>query len=483
MKLIKNSFIYAIAIGLQGSINFLLIPLYTRFLSPSEYGIIGVLTSLINLLVMVYVLSLNAAIIRLYPEYKKNKEKKNHLISSIFIFVIGINMSFTIFFIVTHKVSIDPFLGNISFYPYTFLALLSTTFFAPFILYRTLLQAKQRGTHYGFLSFGYFVLMLSLIFVFLVLLNLKVFGALLAITITNGVFFCIILFVVFVEHPLNINKNVIKESLAYSLPLVPHTFFSWGLLVMNNMLINHFLSTAEVGIYDIGFYIGNIVYLLTVSFNQAFIPWFFDILKNVHQNTNIIGKIPIFAEAAIVIYSYVAMLISIFAKDVLNIFVSPMFESAWEVIPFISFAYVLNGIYFFFVSPLFYNKKYTKYVPLCTGISAFANIVLNILLIPRYGIVGSAVGTLLAVLLSSMLVRIMSYKIEPITFRWKEMYGISFFLFVVSLSIYIIPQDTIVISFLYKIVIISVITFLLRWRYKRYFIILSYFIHNYKKNL
>jgi len=168
--------------------------------------------------------------------------------------------------------------------------------------------------------------------------------------------------------------------------------------------------------------------LVTAGFNEAFSPYFIEKLQGgSEQDKNLIIKI---STAVVGFYCILAIPLSLFSKEVIMLMTTPEYYSSWVVTPFIAFTNVASGIYRFFVAPLFFNLSGTKYVSIGTFTGAGLNIFLLYFLIPKYGIIGAALSSLLAECISTVFIGVLAYLIQP--FKW--MYGRIFFMFFISLS-------------------------------------------------
>lgn len=413
---------------MQGSINFILLPLYIAYLSPAEYGIIGVTYTIINLLSIVYTLYLSSAATRFYFNYRGNEKKVKELFGTIFVFVALNALILTFIIIFSRNIFLSPFLKGIQFYPYIFLGLFIVGFNSLNTLFFFILQAKQRSREYGITNVIFVLCSSSLIVIFLVLFHWKAVGVLLASLIANILFFIYISIVFISKITLRINKKMLTESLKYSLPLIPHSLSAWATISVNKIIINNLKSTSAVGLYDVGSYIGGVVDVFRTAINQAYVPWFFEEMKS-KRTSNVIK----FIEFAALLYGCFALILSLFGKDFLSIIVSEKFREAWRIIPFISFAYVFYGIYYLFIATLLYDKKYNRYVLVFVMLSATVNIILNLLLIPQFGIVGSSIATLISMFIMSLCVLFISSKLLHIVFNPIKIYLFIAGLFTISL--------------------------------------------------
>lgn len=464
-KVLKNSSIYGIVSILQKAIGFFLLPLYTSYLTPRDYGITAVVGSIVSFLSIFYMLSLNGAISRYFFDYKDDEEKLKEFWGTNILFIIINSFLISSILLIFHKFLLQPLAKGVEFYPYIFLGLISITLNPIYSIFQSTLQTKQNGKKYGLNNISYFIINLTLTILFVVFFKLQAKGVLLAASITDIIFFIYTLVDFIPKVKLTINKKYLLESLTYSLPLLPHSLAGWTMVAIDRLFLNGMKATTVVGLYNIGYQFGNIINILTTAVNQAYVPWFFEKMGDENKGRKDIVK---FAEYAIVGYGFLAMFMSLFGQDILKIIVSKNFREGWKVIPLISFAYVFNGIYYFFVNPLFYNKNGTKLIPIGTFTSALLNATFNYILIPQYGMMGSALASLISMILSSFLILVIMFKIEKINFNWRKIYSITFFFLLISIISYGQCYITNYLSFfLLKIFIFINVSLILAFIYKQ----------------
>ena len=432
-KLIKNSGIYVIVSVLQKAITFFLLPLYTVFLTPSDFGTLNVVVSVSSLLSIFFLLSLNGAAARFHYQAVSDIEKIKSIWGTLCSFVILNSVVLGSTIILCHSFLLDPFIKEVDFFPLLFLGILNTVFSPLYIFFQYYLQTTQQGNHYGFNMLANFLINVALIILFVVKFEMGATGILLANLITSIVFFVYTLIVFVPKIKIGINWKILKPAFKYSLPLIPHSLSSWLTATIDRLFLNNMTSSAEVGVYSAGSQFGNIVNIFNSAVNQAYIPWFFQQTNNIDKTETSIVDI---AEAMTIVYCLLAFFISIFSVEVLRLMVTAAYFDAWKVIPLISFAYVFNGLYYFFINILFLNK--TKLVPIVTFTSALISVSLNIVLIPKLGGVGAGISFLVSVFCSSVLALVLSFKNElKIRFKWVRMYLYVFVFGMLSSIVYL----------------------------------------------
>lgn len=423
-KVTKNAGTYGIVQVLQGAIGFFLLPIYTRYLTPNDYGVVSIVTSVTGFLAVFYLFGLHGAVSKFYYEYVDDASLFKKFIGTIITTILIISLCLTIFLFVTHNFILDKFLKGINFYPYMAIGLLTVGFSTVFPIYQGILQMQHRAEKYAIQQFATFLVTLILNIVFIMILKLGAIGPLLSSFIVSVITFiyAVILFNKLIDW--KIDKSIMTKSLKYAMPLVPHSLAGWISNLADRVILNNLKSASLVGIYNIGYQFGNIINIVAGAVNSAFVPWFFSIMKDSKNDKTQIYR---FGNAFVLLYSLGALWLSILSPYILKFMVHKNFYSAVDCIPYIAFAYVFNGVYYFFVSGLFYNETGTKYIFIASTISAGINIILNFILIPKYEIIGASLATLISFALMSIMVLFLSRiinKKDDLKWKYKTIYSI-----------------------------------------------------------
>lgn len=392
-KILRNSGIYSVLNLFQKGTNFLLIPVLTAYLTTFDYGVIAVVTAINAVLNVFYLLSLHGSLNRFYYEYQNDEDKVKRLFGTIVTFVFLVSIFLSLIIVIWHRWILDPFLNNVDFFPYMMLAMISALFNPTFSIFQSTLQAKQHGKRFGKNNLMFFLTNITFLLLSVVVFNLGIKGVLGSLALTNIIFFIYTLSSFGKDIDFGIDFKILKSSLKYSLPLLPHSLSGVVTNVVDKIFINNLMTTSFAGIYNIGNTFGSIVFLIASGVNQAFIPWFNEQIKEDKYN-----EIPQKAKLLIVLYSIIALGLSFFGKEVIYFATPETYHEAWEVIPFIAYAFVFHGVYYFFSAPIFYDisGRGNRMLPLFTISAAILNIVLNLVLIPKYGIIGGALATLIS---------------------------------------------------------------------------------------
>jgi O-antigen/teichoic acid export membrane protein len=469
-KVLVNSGIYGISNILIKGVNFFLLPLYTVYLTTQDYGILSVVNSYTYLFTIIFTFGLSRSTVRFYFIYRKNPDDVKKLWGTIITFIYTSALFFGIIFILFKSFLITPFIKNIDFFPYIFLGMMTVFLNPAFAVYQSTLPARHKAAKYGIQNISRATIRISITLLLVVVIELGVVGVLLSQVITAFVFLIYTFFAFRSEITLGFNKKMLKETLSYSVPLIPISLANWFYTTIDIIFLNNLKSTASAGIYNIGFQLGGILLLIIDSVHSAFKPFFYESMEEGES-----GKIKIinYAEAFVIFYAFAALSISFWGKDLLQLMVTKDFREGWIVIPFISFSFVFSGIQYFFYYPVEYSLKGAKYLNIPTFLSAGVNIVLNYLLIPIFGIIGAALTTLIAHIVSTSITLLISTKFVYIPYRWVKMYLITGVFFTFSLINYFSKYINVGLLLSIKIIIMGAILVYVSKSYKEEIIFLK----------
>lgn len=416
---------------LQKGISFFLMPLYTTFLSPADYGILGVVSSISSFLSVFITLGLESAAARFYYKYNKEAGYAKRVYGNVAIVILANSFLWGSVFIGGHKWLVDPIVGDIDFFPYVFIGILNVIVTPMYLLYQSYLQTKQEAAHYGINSLLFFLLQVALTVLSLTVFKLGVFGVLLSQLITASIFFIYVAFSFLRKQSIKLESPILKVCFKYSLPLLPHALANWSNGTLDKLLVNGIRSQADAGMYNVGQQYGSVMSIIANAINNAYVPWFYEKVNDGRQG---IKRIVQTADATICMVSLIAIAMSLFAEEIFGIMISnPAYDGVWKIVPCIVFAYVFQSVYFFFVNVLF--LKDTKVIFSITMTALVVNVGLNLLLIPEWGFIGGAVACLLTYFTKSVMALIVStIKNKKIRFNWLLIYLIVFIALFISLS-------------------------------------------------
>jgi len=413
LHLSKHSLIYGLGVAASQVVGFFLLPLYTRYLTPTDYGVLEIFRVSQGILAIIFVMGLGSALFMSYFSYDDEQNRKT-VVSTTLIFLTAISLCFTLI-LMTVASNFSSLFFDSAQYAFYFRIIFLTLFFDSAIMIPlAVFRAREESKKYAVISLARFLVAMGLNVFFIVVLERGVLGILESGLITAGLLYCILIPSIIRRTGFRFSRSDLKGMLSFGLPLVPAGLAAW-IMTMADRYFLQFLSTpTELGLYSLGYKFGMVIQGLIVGpFSLAWAPFLWSTVKEKNAKEVYSSVLTYFSLVAV----FVALGLSVLSQEVLLIMATPPFYGAYKVIPLIALSYVLYGGYFILAAGLSLEKK-TKYLPFIVGAGAAMNLGLNYLLIPSYGMMGAAVATVISYLMLPIGSYFVSRHYYPIKYEW-----------------------------------------------------------------
>lgn len=386
-SIIKNTLIYAIGNFGSKILAFMLLPLYSFYLSKDEFGVYDLFIVTINLLAPLITLQISDATYRWLIDSNKDKSKQvNIIFNGFFIITIISFIFYFIYFILIQFITIQ-------YYGY-FAILLATNLYIPF--FQKVLRGLGKNINFAISGIIYTFFLLTLNIIFLTVLNLKIESLFLASIISNTIVLIYILNKINIKTIFlikNLDKEELKEMIKYSLPLVPNSISWWLINASDKYLILYFISVEANGVYAISTRFPSILMLLNSIFLMA---WQDHGLKAKDNNKNSIFFSNLFNKFIVLEMTLVIFLISI-SPYLIKYLIAPKFIEAWKYLPllFIGTAFSSFSAY---IGVGYQRAKKTKGIFITSVIGGITNLTISLLFLNFIGLYAPALGTVISFL-------------------------------------------------------------------------------------
>jgi O-antigen/teichoic acid export membrane protein len=399
-RLIKHSTIYAIGNISRQLIGFVMLPVYTRYLSPADYGVIGLLTFAVSLLEGVFGARLGQAMPKFYFE-REDPRGRNAVISTALMVTAGMSLIVTVAVVLARNSAAELLFGTASYGDVLgmfSLLLLTNALESQSVVY---LQIQRLPKLFVAISLVRLAAQLFLNILFVVVLKLGVNGIALS-SVTSGVAFAIGLSIyTFARTGLQLDLTLAKRMIQFSWPLWLAGIASLYISSAGRYYIRIFSSLSDVGLYELAAKFGA---MLTLLVSQPFSRFWETERFNHYKKSN---NAEIFRS---VFQGYAALLaltvlgISLFAEPVIRVMAGPEFHDAYLAVPFLTLSALMRCL-----------TDYCNFSFLVTGetgwisknnyTTAAAVTVLYLLITPRFGFVGAAAALMLGELFQFLFIQ------------------------------------------------------------------------------
>jgi O-antigen/teichoic acid export membrane protein len=412
--LFKHSAIYGLANILGKAVGFLMIPVYTRFISPEDYGVLEILDVSINIIGLFIGMGISNAVIRFFHLYEDEILKRRVISSAVLLmFLLGGLTALCGWYFA-------PFLSRILFqndYVF-FIRLIVITFAFNTILEIPLsyIRAMEQSAFFGVIAIGRLILGLSLNIYFVVLLEKGIAGILYSGIITSIIFTCFLVISTLYRVGMTFDYQISRQMLTFGAPLI---FNRLGMFIINwgdRFFLNISAGLAQVGIYSLGYKFGFMISFLVGQ--PFFMIWSVRryLLINEKNGEKIYGEI--FFLYCLVLLT-IWLLLSLFSPEIITVFAHSRYYEAHTVIPVIALAYVFREFSDFFNGILLIEKE-TARLGSMTMIASGICLLSYLFFIPRFGIMGAAIATLSTFVFMSLLSWFQAQRTRGINYQLKK---------------------------------------------------------------
>ncbi len=447
--LLKHSSIYGIGSILSRIVGFALLPLYTRYLTPTDYGILELVDITTGMIGLVVGVGISSAVSRFYYE-SDDVKYRSQVISTVYITVAtfaGISLLLLNF---STEFLAGLILDNKEykyFFQLSFLSLFIGLIYDVGLIYLRLLH---KSVVYIWLSVTSLIIAVLLNIYFVAYLEYGVLGILYSIIITRLIICIPVTMFIINSVGITYNHRLSKEMLKYSLPLIPSSVATTIVNYSDRYFIKYFISIHDAGIYALANKIGTVVHMLVTSpFIMTFLPRRFEIAKEEGAGASL-AKI---FDYYLMVILFVTLGLSVSANEVMFFMTTPEFYQASNYVPIIALTMVIFGLKYHFEFGILYSKK-TKYYMYINVTTSIIHILLNYFLVKAYGIWGALYSSLAVISLNTLLIYFVAQKLYRIAFDfYKSATTLFIAIGLYCISLITIPGD-IFLAMLFKFLVV-----------------------------
>ena len=381
-KTAKNGVIFAVFAFITQGISFILLLILANYIAPEGYGHLNLFTTFVQL--FTYFVCLSSAGYISVVFFKKSKQETGLVVNTIILIsvltTILIGSIFAVFPSLRMIVGLD----------------LRIILFAIFIclcvvfhnLNLDIYRLEEKPVPYGIISVLFCLLNFALALYFVVGLKQDWQGRVNSQLLVAVVFAIVGIVIVTKKGFITLHKptrEIVKETLHFGVPLIPHQVAFWVRQSFDRFVINHFLTVAVVGLYGFAFNFANIITIIGSSFNSAYSVYQFQQLSNRTEKTE--KNLRKISRAMLALYALVTIIIIAGCY----FFIPILFPRYIETLPYIlplGLSALFICYYMVYVNYLFYYEKTKVLMYITTSFSAI-QLVLS-LLITRFGAIWTA---------------------------------------------------------------------------------------------
>jgi O-antigen/teichoic acid export membrane protein len=316
------------------ALGFLMLPFYTHYLSPRDYGVLEILDLSMSLFGMILHMGIAPALLRAYAASRSAEERKR-TVSTAFIFVFCDRMvTFAAGLMAVRPLSV-ALLGPAVSTNYLLLSFLSFVLSYLASMPRAYLRALEASGMFTLLETGGLFVILLLNIYFIAVLKLGAMGILWSSVIVYGIQAVGLSIWVLRSVGISFSGTILRQMAAFGLPLIFSNISLFALNFSDRFFLQRLQSLDAVGVYAVGY---KLAFMINYMLVQPFYAMWQARMYNIYEQPE---HAKIFRQIFVLyslILTYAAMGIAVFSPEVLRLMADPKFAGGKDVVPIVAFA-------------------------------------------------------------------------------------------------------------------------------------------------
>ncbi|HEX2345103.1 MAG TPA: oligosaccharide flippase family protein [Gaiellaceae bacterium] len=413
-RLGKHSAIYGLGGLVSRILAVLLLPLYTRYLSPSDYGKVETLIALTTVIGIVLRMGIHSAFFRFYFDSPEPEHRRLVLRTS-FWFTMAMATAGLIV-----GVALSPQISDLLFGTTDDAELVAAAFVGlwagmNYEQLTSLFRVEERSAAFVAASLSNVLLTIGATLILVVALDKGPIGV-----IVGNFTGTLLVYAALVGYRreqlgLQFDRGMLREMNRFGIPLVPTALFLWVTNFSDRLFLVQLADVTEVGLYSVGVRIASAMVLLLTAFRLAW-PAFAYSIEDEGEARRTYAYVLTYL---VLVATWVATALALLSPWIVDWIAAPAFAESSRVVGPLAFAAVAFGAYIVVAIGVGRARR-TQFNWVVTGVAAAVNIVLNLLFIPPYGMMGAAVATVAAYMTMFVGMAWWSQRIYPVPYQWRR---------------------------------------------------------------
>jgi O-antigen/teichoic acid export membrane protein len=412
-RLVRHSAVYGLGGLVSRILAVLLLPLYTSYLSKADYGAIETLIALTTVLVIVLRAGISSAFFRFYFDATDDEGR---------VLVVRTSFWFTMTSATAGLVLGLVFAPQIAG---TLNAVTAAEVRAAFVglwaqmnyeQLTSLFRVEERSAAFALSSLANVVITVAATVLLVAVWHKGAVGVLVGNFIGTLVVYLVLLGYRRYQLGLQFNRELFRQMNRFGLPLVPAALALWTVNFVDRVLLNRLAGAGELGLYSLGVRVSSVVLFIFIAFRTAW-PAFAYSIEDDDEARRTYGFVLTYL---LLVCCWVSLALGLLAPWLVRLLAAKAeFYPASRVVSPLAFGTAAYAAYVV-VSIGVSRARYTQFNWVVTGAGAALNIVLNVILIPPYGMIGAAIATVAAYALMFVGMTLNAQRVYPVPYQWRR---------------------------------------------------------------
>jgi O-antigen/teichoic acid export membrane protein len=413
-RLGKHSAIYGLGGLVSRILAVLLLPLYTRYLSPADYGKVETLIALTTVIGIVLRMGIHSAFFRFYFDSPEPEHRRLVLRTS-FWFTMGTATAGLLVGLLLSGTIADLLFGSHDDSELVMAAFVGLWAGMNYEQLTSLFRVEERSTAFVSASLANVLLTIGATLLLVVALDQGPIGVIVGNFTGTLLVYAALLGYRREQLGLQFDRRLLREMNRFGTPLVPTALFLWVTNFSDRLFLVRLADTTEVGLYSVGVRIASAMVLLLTAFRLAW-PAFAYSIEDEREARRTYAYVLTYL---VLLTTWVATGLALLSPWIVDWIAAAEFAESSRVVGPLAFAAVAFGAYIVVAIGVGRARR-TQFNWVVTGAAAAVNVALNLILIPPYEMMGAAVATIAAYATMFVGMAWWAQRIYPVPYQWRR---------------------------------------------------------------
>ncbi|HEY6069044.1 MAG TPA: oligosaccharide flippase family protein [Gaiellaceae bacterium] len=413
-ELLRHSAVYGLGSIVARILGVLLLPLYTRYLSPGDYGLIETLVALSAVLTALVAQAMKSAFFRFYFDSTEHA-RRLVVIRTAFWYVMAASTAVLVAGVALSRPISWLLFGQRNHGGLVIAAFVGLWAALNYEQLTSLFRVEQRSSAYVVATLANVAITIAATVLLVVVFDKGPLGVLVG--NFTGTLLVYAALLAYSRHALGLqfDRTLYRAMNRFGLPLVPSAVALWLTNFSDRFFLVKLTDVHEVGLYSIGVRVASAIVLLLTAFRLAWPAFAYSI-----EDDREAGRTYSFVLTYVVyVCCWLALALGLLAPWIVRLITTRPFYPAQNVVAPLAFGVAAFGAYVV-VQIGTGRSRQTRSNWLVTGVAAVLNIALNLTLIPPFGRMGAAVATVAAYSLLFVAMAWRAQRVFPVPYQWRR---------------------------------------------------------------
>ncbi|MEJ7567930.1 MAG: lipopolysaccharide biosynthesis protein [Gaiellaceae bacterium] len=411
-RLGKHSAIYGLGGIVSRVIAVFLLPLYTRYLEPSDFGAVGLLVGLSAVLVTILRAGISSAFFRFYFDAKDTAERLLVLRTSFWFTMASATAGLAAGVLLAEPLADLLLLDDANLVRAAFVGIWAQMNYEQLT---ALFRVEERSSLFVVASLANIAVTIATTLVLVVGYDQGALGVIVGNFIGTLAVYLALLGYRRAQLGLQLSRPLLREMNRFGVPLVPSALALIALNFGDRFFLNELVGTAEVGRYELGVRIASAMVLLITAFRTAWPAFAYSIEDDDEAKRTYAFVLTYLVAAA----SWLALALGLLSPWLVRLLATPEYYEGGRVVALLAFGSVAYAGYIVMAIGVGRAKR-TKFNWVITGAAAALSVVLNLLLVPRYELIGSGIAAASAYTAMFLGMCWYAQRVFPTPYQWRR---------------------------------------------------------------